>query len=95
MSVRFPRVASLPDAAGLRARLEELGCPLPCDDEILSAPDSPLAQALPLPSSAPGGSTAGGPRVGNRWVIQPMEGWDGTHEGMPTELTRRLWRRFV
>ena len=44
MSVRFPRVASLRDAAGLRARLEELGCPLPCDDEILSAPDSPLAR---------------------------------------------------
>ncbi len=94
MSVRFPRVASLPDAASLRARLEELGCPLPCDDEILSAPDSPLAQALPLPPSAPGDSTAGGPRVENRWVIQPMEGWDGTHEGMPTELTRRRWRRF-
>jgi len=94
MSVRFPRVASLPGAAGLRARLEELGCPLPCDDEILSAPDSPLAQALPLPPSAPGGSTEEGPRVGNRWVIQPMEGWDGTQEGRPTELTRRRWRRF-
>ena len=95
MSARFPRVASLRGAAGLRARLEELGCPLPCDDEILSAPDSPLADALPLPPSVPGGPReAGGPRVGNRWVIQPMEGWDGTHQGLPTELTRRRWRRF-
>ena len=94
MSVRFPRVASLQGAAGLRARLEELGCPLPCDDEILPAPGSPLAQALALPPSAPGGSREPGPRVGNRWVIQPMEGWDGTQEGMPTELTRRRWRRF-
>ena len=94
MSVRFPRVAALPGAAGLRGRLEELGCPLPCDDEILSAPDSPLAHSLTLPSSAPGDSTKSGTRVGNRWVIQPMEGWDGTREGLPTELTRRRWRRF-
>ena len=94
MSVRFPRVAALPGAAGLRGRLEELGCPLPCDDEILSAPDSPLADSLALPPSAPGDSTKSGTRVGNRWVIQPMEGWDGTREGLPTELTRRRWRRF-
>lgn len=94
MSVRFPRVASLRGAAGLRARLEELDCPLPCDDEILSAPDSPLARALALPSSTPGGRREPGPRLENRWVIQPMEGWDGTHQGMPTELTVRRWRRF-
>ena len=23
-----------------------------------------------------------------------MEGWDGTRDGMPTELTRRRWQRF-
>jgi 2,4-dienoyl-CoA reductase-like NADH-dependent reductase (Old Yellow Enzyme family) len=95
VSAHFPRVPSLRGPAGLRTRLEELGCPLPCDDEILSAPDSPLADALPLPPSVPGGPReAEGPRVDNRWVIQPMEGWDGTHEGLPTELTRRRWRRF-
>jgi 2,4-dienoyl-CoA reductase-like NADH-dependent reductase (Old Yellow Enzyme family) len=87
-------VASLKDAASLRARLEELGCPLPCDDEILPTPGSPLARPLALPPSTPGGSGEPGPRLENRWVIQPMEGWDGTLEGMPTELTRRRWRRF-
>jgi 2,4-dienoyl-CoA reductase-like NADH-dependent reductase (Old Yellow Enzyme family) len=95
MSARFPRVASLESSADLRARLAELGCPLPCDDEILSAPDSPLAAALVLPSSVPGDpGEAQGPRIENRWVVQPMEGWDGTSDGMPTELTRRRWQRF-
>jgi 2,4-dienoyl-CoA reductase-like NADH-dependent reductase (Old Yellow Enzyme family) len=95
MSSRFPRVASLRGAAGLRARLEELGCPLPCDDEVLPAPGSPLARPLELPPSTPGRPDAGpGRRVANRWVIQPMEGWDGSGEGLPTELTRRRWRRF-
>jgi 2,4-dienoyl-CoA reductase-like NADH-dependent reductase (Old Yellow Enzyme family) len=88
-------VASLKNAADLRGRLEELGSPLPCDDEILPAPDSPMAKAIALPSSVPGASgKAEGPRVENRWVIHPMEGWDGTREGKPTELTRRRWRRF-
>src|SRR5581483_11850865 len=47
---------------------------------------SPLAERLDLPDR--------GPRLANRFVIQPMEGWDGTRDGRPTELTRRRWRRF-
>ena len=31
---------------------------------------------------------------GNRLAIQPMEGCDGTPEGLPTELTRRRYERF-
>ena len=54
MSGRFPRLASLHDAAALRARLKQLGSPLPCDDEILPAPESPLARPLVLPPSTPG-----------------------------------------
>ena len=33
-------------------------------------------------------------RVGNRFCILPMEGWDGTKDGEPTDLTRRRWRNF-
>jgi NADPH2 dehydrogenase len=33
-------------------------------------------------------------RVGNRFCILPMEGWDGTRDGHPTDLTRRRWRNF-
>src|SRR5205085_1243019 len=35
-----------------------------------------------------------GTRVGNRFCILPMEGWDGTTDGEPTDLTRRRWRNF-
>jgi len=86
MSDRFPRVAALRDASGLRARLAELGLELPCDDDVLGPARSPLAERLDLPDR--------GPRLANRFVIQPMEGWDGTRDGRPTELTRRRWRRF-
>ncbi|MEM7023576.1 MAG: NADH:flavin oxidoreductase [Pseudomonadota bacterium] len=83
---RFPRVASLRNGAGVRAHLETLGCPLPCDDDILPAPVSPLAEPLSLGSV--------GPTLANRFVMQPMEGWDGTTDGRPSDLTRRRWQRF-
>ena len=35
-----------------------------------------------------------GVRVGNRFCILPMEGWDGTSDGEPSDLTRRRWRNF-
>ena len=35
-----------------------------------------------------------GVRVGNRFCILPMEGWDGTPDGEPSDLTRRRWRNF-
>lgn len=36
----------------------------------------------------------GGRMVGNRWAIQPMEGCDGTLDGLPDELTFRRYVRF-
>ena len=33
-------------------------------------------------------------RVGNRFCVLPMEGWDGTTDGEPSDLTRRRWQRF-
>ncbi len=32
--------------------------------------------------------------IGNRFCILPMEGWDGTSDGKPTDLTRRRWKHF-
>ena len=89
MKERFPRVATLRTAAALRARLTELGCPLPCDDVVESGPEAPLARPLALGPGPRGALTAP-----NRFVIQPMEGWDGTADGLPSELTERRWRRF-
>jgi NADPH2 dehydrogenase len=40
------------------------------------------------------GMEIGGQKVGNRLCVQPMEGWDGTTEGEPTEHTIRRWKHF-
>jgi len=86
---RYPRVASLRSSAALRARLAALGVELPCDDAVETGADAPLARTLAL------GAGPDGPLVApNRFVVQPMEGWDGTRDGFPTELTERRWRRF-
>ncbi len=41
-----------------------------------SAVDSPLEQPI----------SRGGIKIGNRIAVQPMEGWDGTADGKPSEL---------
>ena len=60
---------------------------LDCDLEIET--DGPLGD--PLVVEAPHG---GERTIGNRFTVHPMEGWDGTVDGKPTELTRRRWQNF-
>ena len=90
MSTRIRRIASLSGANALRELADSLAVTLPCDDEPLAAPHSPLAMPLDLPSAA------GASRLvaANRFVVQPMEGWDATLDGRPTALTERRWRAF-
>ncbi len=89
LSEHWPRVASLRTPAALRARFAALGLELPCDDSVATGAGAPLAAPLAL------GAGPDGPLVApNRFVVQPMEGWDGTADGLPTELTLRRWRRF-
>ncbi|HEU4751938.1 MAG TPA: NADH:flavin oxidoreductase, partial [Armatimonadota bacterium] len=80
----FVKVPSLESPAAFRACRRDLGLELPCDDAIQTASESPLAQPL----------RCGELTAGNRWCIQPMEGWDGTPDGRPTEFTFRRWERF-
>ena len=35
-----------------------------------------------------------GKTIGNRFAILPMEGWDCTADGHPTDLVRRRWSNF-
>ncbi len=84
MSRNYPRIAALKTAALFEAHLASLGAALPFEPLVEPAPDSPMAQAI---------DTSAG-RAGNRFCILPMEGWDGTTDGRPTDLTRRRWRRF-
>jgi NADPH2 dehydrogenase len=82
--VSYPRVAALKTAPQFLARLAELGVALPFDDQVASGEDSPLAQP----------TEAGGLAPRNRFCILPMEGWDGTPDGRPSDLTRRRWGSF-
>src|SRR5262249_18707195 len=78
------RVASLRDVCAFQEHVASLGVQLPCDDNLLRGSESPLAEPL----------VRSGLRLGNRIAIHPMEGWDGTIDGNPTERTLRRWRRF-
>src|SRR5262245_35825958 len=80
----YPRIATLKTAEAFRAHLTASGIPLAFDDRLAAPAASPLAQPIEVD----------GVRVGNRFCILPMEGWDGTADGEPSELTRRRWRHF-
>jgi NADPH2 dehydrogenase len=84
MSVRYPRVASFKTPQGFRDYLAASGIALPFDDELEPARTSPLAAPL----------TIGDREIDNRFAILPMEGWDGTDAGEPSDLTTRRWRHF-
>ena len=81
----FPKVGQYKTVAAFEARLRELDLKLPCDARILSADEgSPLAQPLDV----------GDMVIGNRWCVHPMEGWDCTTTGEPSEHTIRRWQHF-
>jgi 2,4-dienoyl-CoA reductase-like NADH-dependent reductase (Old Yellow Enzyme family) len=80
----FVKVKGLESAAGFRENLQRLGLDMPCDDEVALGAASPLAQPLQVH----------GWTIGNRWCVQPMEGWDGQADGRPSENTLRRWRHF-
>ena len=80
----FPRIASFKNHAAFTRHLSDLELPLPCAELVESGPESPLAQSIQVHDFI----------IGNRFCILPMEGWDGTTDGKPTELTRRRWRNF-
>lgn len=81
----YRRVASLKTAAAFSEYLQEIGVDLAFDAELQSGPDAPLAQPYRMKN---------GTVIGNRWCALPMEGWDGTEDGHPTELTTRRWKHF-
>jgi len=86
-SFKLIRIPTLKTVADFRAHVASLGVELPCEDTIVAGNTSPLAQAI-------GKVTINGKRIGNRWAIHPMEGWDGTTTGGITEEMRRRWQRF-
>ena len=83
--VSYPRVAALKTAPQFLARLAELGVALPFDEQARRPVTARRWRSR---------TEAGGLAPRNRFCILPMEGWDGTPDGRPTDLTRRRWGSF-
>ncbi|MCY4464920.1 MAG: NADH:flavin oxidoreductase [Chloroflexi bacterium] len=82
MAIR--RVAQLRSFEQFSSYCQSVGANLPIDEQLVRGKTSPLARSYAYR----------GRRLANRFCILPMEGWDGRADGMPSELTRRRWRRF-
>ncbi len=84
---KLTRIPSLRTPVEFQQHCRMLGINLPCDEEILRSPNSPLSQPCALVK-------IGGKTIGNRIAVQPMEGWDGTTAGGISEDMLRRWKRF-
>jgi 2,4-dienoyl-CoA reductase-like NADH-dependent reductase (Old Yellow Enzyme family) len=82
--VNCRRVSTLKTAADFQAHLAALGVKLPFDAVVEAGPAAPLSRPHVRSSGT----------IGNRFAVLPMEGWDGTPDGRPSDLTRRRWRKF-
>src|SRR5690349_11303515 len=80
----YPPIGGHKSVAEFKAHVASLALSIPCDEELIAGPSSPLAQPIELDDR----------QIGNRFCIHPMEGWDGTVDGKPTEATLRRWRNF-
>ncbi len=85
MANPYIRIARLKDANSFMEYTQSLDIDLPMDEKLQVGSQSPLAQSYSLKS---------GRQIGNRFCILPMEGWDGTDDGAPTENTKRRWLNF-
>jgi len=78
------RLGTLNSVGRFQGHLQSLGLHIPCDPDIAVGGQSPLRSPLHR-----------GPfKIGNRIAVQPMEGWDATSDGAPSEKTVRRWQRF-
>ena len=84
MPQAYTHPGGLRDVESFRRYLAERQIDIPCDHKLTAGDESPLAQPIDV----------GDNRVANRIVAQPMEGWDATAAGRPTDLTFRRWQRF-
>lgn len=84
MSKPVTPLAQIHSAEQFSEFLEKLNLSLGFDSTFQTGEDAPLAKPYQLPDFT----------IGNRLFVQPMEGWNGTLDGKPSELTFRRWQRF-
>jgi NADPH2 dehydrogenase len=80
----FQAIGGMRTVSSFKEHLASLRLNIPCDEQLEVGPNAPLARPLEFD----------GLPIGNRFCIHPMEGWDGTCDGKPTEATIRRWRNF-
>ncbi|MEZ0542144.1 oxidoreductase [Fibrella arboris] len=83
---KYTRMAQLKTASELTTYLATNGIDLPFDETLLPPGESPFGRPIQLKS---------GKTIGNSLCILPMEGWDGTLDGKPTDFTRKRWLKFA
>ncbi len=86
--MRYTQVKKLDTVEAFRTHLDELGVRIPVDGEV--DPHGVLADPVEIRDAS-----AGVLSVPNRFAVLPMEGWDATTDGRPTDLVRRRWGRFA
>src|SRR5690606_26495736 len=80
----YKRIAQLRTAEQFAEYCASIGADIPFDAEMQTGDNAPLAQSYTYKNRT----------LGNRFAVLPMEGWDGTADGHPTDNTRRRWQRF-
>lgn len=83
---KFTRIAQLKSAENFISYLSSIQADLPFKEQLSDPFETSMRESYQLKSGA---------IIGNRFCILPMEGWDGTSDGLPTELTRRRWHNFA
>lgn len=88
MAYQLTKLTSLDGVTGFRTHVQSLGLEIGIDEVLLSGENNPLMQ--PICFNCQGNEKW----IGNRFAIQPMEGWDGTATGGVTPPMIRRWQRF-
>ena len=83
---KYTRVAQLKTALELKNYLSANNVKLDFDAELITGEASPFRKNIALKS---------GKKIGNALSILPMEGWDGTADGRPSDLTKHRWENFA
>lgn len=83
---KYKRIAQLKTANDFREYAKSVDADLPFEETLQPSGQSPYRKIFTLNS---------GRTIGNRLSILPMEGWDGTTDGRPSEYTKRRWRNFA
>lgn len=82
---RYTSPGRLKTVDAFRTYLQSIDSDFECVASCKGA-DGPLGRPLSVPGLAK--------TLGNRFAVHPMEGWDGTPDGAPSEHTLRRWRNF-